>query len=159
MRRSAFARWSTGLAVVLSALLFSGPSMAAGGPKGFIKTTMTPFQIAVAPGGVQLFHKETKVYGWRVSLLYGTQKKVYGLDTGLFSDAYALKGLQAGLGNQVLGKMQGVQVGLANGADHGAGLQLGVLNRAKSMKGLQLGVLNFNDEGFLPVFPLFNFTP
>ena len=92
-------------------------------------------------------------------LLYGTQKKVYGLDTGLFSDAYALKGLQAGLGNQVLGKMQGVQVGLANGADHGAGLQLGVLNRAKSMKGLQLGVLNFNDEGFLPVFPLFNFTP
>lgn len=144
MRSSAFTRWSTGLVTVLFLSLSGGPSHAAGGPKGFIKTTMTPFQIAVAPGGVQLFHKETKVYG---------------LDTGLFSDAYALKGLQAGLGNQVLGKMQGVQVGLANGADHGAGLQLGVLNRAKSMKGLQLGVLNFNDEGFLPVFPLFNFTP
>ena len=159
MRGSAFVRRATGLVVVLSALLFSGPSAAAGGPKGFIKTSVTPFQLAVAPGGVQIFHKETKVYGWRVSLLYGTQKKVYGLDTGLFSDAYALKGLQAGLGNQVLGKMQGVQVGLANGVDHGYGFQLGVLNRAKSMKGLQLGVLNFNDEGFLPVFPLFNFTP
>ncbi len=153
------ARRRTGLVLLLALLSFAGPAVAAGGPKGFIKTKMTPFQLAIAPGGVQIFHKETKVYGWRLSLLYGTQKKVYGLDTGLFSDAYALKGLQAGLGNQVLGEMRGIQLGLANGADHGKGLQLGVLNRAKSMKGLQLGVLNFNDEGFLPVFPLFNFTP
>lgn len=26
------------------------------------------------------------------------------------------------------------------------------------MKGLQLGILNWNDQGFLPVFPFFNFT-
>ena len=159
MRRTALSRRAIPLLAILGILALGGPSTAAGGPKGFIKTKMTPFQLAVSPGGVQLFHKETKVYGWRLSLFYGTQKKVYGLDTGFFSDAYALKGVQAGIGNQVLGKMQGVQLGVANGVDHGYGVQLGVLNRAKSMKGLQLGVLNFNDEGFLPVFPLFNFTP
>lgn len=144
---------------ILAVASVTPASAAGGGPKGFIKTGMTPFQLAVAPGGVQLFHKETPVYGWRVSLLYGVQKKVYGLDMGLFSDAYALKGLQIGLANQVLGEMKGVQVGAANGVDEGKGLQIGFLNRAHSMKGLQIGVLNFNDEGFLPVFPLFNFTP
>ena len=158
MRSWVLARRAIGLAVLMSSLVFGGAAAAAGGPKGFIKTEMTPFQFAVSPGGVQLFHTETKVYGWRISLLYGTQKKIYGLDTGLFSDAYALSGIQLGLGNQVIGELRGVQVGVANGALEGRGLQLGFLNRAKSMKGLQLGILNFNDAGFLPVFPLFNFA-
>jgi hypothetical protein len=32
-----------------------------------------------------------------------------------------------------------------------------VYNRAASLKGLQFGVINFNDNGFLPFFPIFNF--
>ena len=56
MRSSAFPRWSTGLVTVLILSLSGGSSHAAGGSKGFIKTTMPLFQITVAPGGVQLFH-------------------------------------------------------------------------------------------------------
>jgi hypothetical protein len=37
------------------------------------------------------------------------------------------------------------------------GLQIGLLNRARELEGLQIGLLNFNERGFLPVFPLFNF--
>ncbi len=148
-------RFAVGLGLI--ALLSTGTATAAGGPSGFIKTDWTPFQFALSPGGVQLFHKETAVTGLRLSLLYGTQKKVYGIDAGLFSDAYTLEGVQLGLANQALEKLDGVQVGIANGADHGAGLQLGILNKAHAMHGVQIGVLNFNDEGFLPVFPLINF--
>jgi len=67
------------------------------------------------------------------------------------------KGLQTGLVNNVAGQLAGVQLGLANGAENGAGLQLGLLNRAKSMRGVQLGLLNWNQNGFLPVFPILNF--
>ena len=35
-------------------------------------------------------------------------------------------------------------------------VQLGLFNSCRS--GVQLGVLNFNENGFLPVFPLFNFS-
>ncbi len=42
-------------------------------------------------------------------------------------------------------------------AENGKGLQIGFWNVAKEMTGLQIGLLNFNDKGFLPIFPLFNF--
>ena len=35
-------------------------------------------------------------------------------------------------------------------------VQLGVVNSCRS--GVQIGLLNFNENGFLPVFPLFNFS-
>lgn len=143
---------------VLALLATTGSAAAAGGPSGFVHAKWTPFQLALSPGGVQVFHQETEVKGWRLSLLYGKQQEVVGLDTGFFSDAHALDGVQVGVGNQVLGDLHGLQAGIANGAGHGKGLQIGVLNRAGSLEGLQLGVLNFNEDGFLPVFPLFNFS-
>ena len=36
-------------------------------------------------------------------------------------------------------------------------LQLGLFNWADKGNGLQLGFLNYNPEGFLPIFPIFNF--
>jgi hypothetical protein len=36
------------------------------------------------------------------------------------------------------------------------GFQLGIITRAEELVGLQLGLLNFNENGFLPVFPIFN---
>ena len=35
-------------------------------------------------------------------------------------------------------------------------VQLGLFNSCRS--GVQIGLLNFNENGFLPVFPLFNFS-
>lgn len=69
-----------------------------------------------------------------------------------------MSGIQLGLGNQVFEEMNGLQLGVANSNDNGYGLQIGILNRTHGMKGLQIGILNWNDQGFLPVFPFFNFT-
>jgi hypothetical protein len=67
-------------------------------------------------------------------------------------------GFQTGLANNVAGRLSGFQLGFANAAQDGTGLQIGFLNRSTSMRGLQLGVLNWNENGFLPFFPLFNFA-
>lgn len=144
------------LAAAIQLGLGAGPAKASS--EGWFHAPMTPIQIAFTPGGQQIFDKTTPVYGLRLSLLYGTQKKIYGLDLGLFSDAYKMSGIQLGLGNQVFEEMNGLQLGVANSNDSGHGLQIGILNRTHGMKGLQLGVLNWNDQGFLPVFPFFNFT-
>ena len=79
----------------------------------------------------------------------------------------------AALGNSVEGRLRGVQIaGLVSLASEGSGVQiapflahatkfsgfqLGLFTFADEMKGLQLGLLNFNENGFLPIFPLFNF--
>ena len=52
---------------------------------------------------------------------------------------------------------RGFQLSLATRAGEMKGLQIGLLNRARELSGLQLGLLNFNQKGFLPVFPFFNF--
>ena len=50
----------------------------------------------------------------------------------------------------------GAQVSFAyNEATDVKWVQAALVNRAKSAK-IQLGLLNFNDNGFLPFFPLFN---
>lgn len=38
-----------------------------------------------------------------------------------------------------------------------ADVQFGMLNATDDLRGLQIGLLNFAPNGFLPVFPLFNF--
>ena len=67
------------------------------------------------------------------------------------------KGLQTGAGNFVTGELTGAQLGAVNSADRGSGFQFGVVNYAKSLSGLQFGLLNINENGFLPVFPFFNY--
>lgn len=154
---------------------------------GWITLPFTPFQLALVPGGGQVFSKATPVYGLRFSVLYGMQSEVVGLDAGLFNDADSLTGigvglcnvtrkkgvgahlgagcnsaegdftgLQTGLVNQVGGQLMGFQIGLGNSAEGGRGLQFGLMNRADSLRGVQIGLFNWNDNGFLPLFPIFN---
>jgi hypothetical protein len=83
-------------------------------------------------------------------------------------------GLQIGLmGSDVRGRLHGAQIsGLVSHAGDGSGMQMGLFfteakkftgfqlalfNRAEEMKGLQIGLINFNPNGFLPVFPIFNY--
>jgi len=58
-------------------------------------------------------------------------------------------------------KSSGFQVGAINAADRYDGFQLGLLNinsdNSKN-KGFQIGLINWMDNGFLPLFPFFNFS-
>jgi hypothetical protein len=83
-------------------------------------------------------------------------------------------GLQIGIfTSYVEGQFAGLQLsGIAARAGQGSGgqiaavlsdatvwkgLQIALVNRVREGEGLQIGLLNFNERGFLPVFPLFNY--
>jgi hypothetical protein len=75
--------------------------------------------------------------------------------------------------NCVEGQFGGLQrSGLTSRAGHGSGaqisavlsdakvwkgFQIALINRASELQGVQIGLLNFNEKGFVPVFPHFNF--
>ncbi len=84
-------------------------------------------------------------------------------------------GCQIGPGNFILEDGRAAQIGILNyqGEDSN-GSQLGLVNRADSFGGIQIGILNLNynidslvfqfgllnyaENGFLPIFPFFNFS-
>lgn len=81
------------------------------------------------------------------------------IQVGGFNVTKELFGMQvSGLASRAIDGGGGVQIsGIYNNSDALSGLQIGLLNIAGEMKGLQLGLLNFNKNGFLPIFPFFNF--
>ena len=54
----------------------------------------------------------------------------------------------------------GSQLGLVNRADSFGGIQIGILNLNYNRDSLvfQVGLLNYVENGFLPIFPFFNFS-
>jgi hypothetical protein len=68
-------------------------------------------------------------------------------------------GFQSGFVNATMGDFGGLQLGWFGNESQGhmRGVQVGLCNVADDLKGLQLGLLNFNENGFLPFFPGFNF--
>jgi hypothetical protein len=96
--------------------------------------------------------------GYQSSLVNGVGGDLEGFQGGLignYVDGH-MEGFQLGAGSSA-GEVTGLQIGIVNSMNHGKGLQLGALNLATEMRGLQLGLLNFNENGFLPWFPIFNF--
>ena len=77
--------------------------------------------------------------------------------SGIAARAGEGRGVQIAAGLSDAPGWNGFQIALVTRAGEMRGLQIGVLNRAREMEGLQIGLLNFNERGFLPVFPLFNF--
>ncbi len=151
--------------VMLSIILFTRPALA--GSK--------PIQISLFPP-IQLVSENEAIGGLRLSVLYGKNTTVSGLDIGLVSHATTgvSKGAQFGLVgivdadftgfqdtwvNVTKGKMEGFQWGVVNYAGHASGFQLGLVNYAMTMKGLQIGLLNFIKQGGqFPVFPIVNWS-
>ena len=82
--------------------------------------------------------------------------KVAGVQAGAVTIADEVRGFQAGGVALVSGKLTGVQCNLYGQVGDSCGLQLGVVNVSKG-KGLQFGAINIMKDGFLPVFPIFNF--
>jgi len=118
-----------------------------------------PFQVSLlAP--VQVFPEEDGVKGVRLSILYGKNSTLTGLDVGLVSHTTReFVGFQIGvvgmaegtftgfqdnlLVNRVQGSFEGLQWGLVNSADAGRGGQVGMVNHGVNYRGLQFGLVNY----------------
>jgi hypothetical protein len=154
-------------AVFLMALFAVAPTLA--------ESKTQPVQLALfCP--VQLFPEGTAISGIRLSLIYGKNASVTGLDWGLVNHTttgqsvgwqIGLVGLAEGdfMGwqdnwiNIVKGDFQGLQWGLVNSANHARGLQLGFVNYARTLNGLQIGLVNIIKQGgAFPVFPIVNWS-
>lgn len=131
-----------------------------------------PIQIGLV-NPVQIHNEETSITGLKLNLLHSTNQDVKGLDWGFFSSVKGnFTGIQGNMANFTKGdalglqtafyssanKMTGLQVGWFNKVTTLNGLQFGLVNIAKEANGIQLGFLNFNGTGFLPVFPIINFS-
>ncbi len=125
---------------------------------------------------VQIFPESNSIAGLRINLIYGKNAGVVGLDWGLVNSVGSggvtgiqwgfinlndgnFVGLQGSLVNLTSKNVEGVQWGWYNQADHVSGLQIGLVNNTGSMKGLQIGLINIiRTGGFMPVFPIINFS-
>jgi hypothetical protein len=134
-----------------------------------------PVQLALFTP-VQIFPEDNSISGVRLSLIYGRNVTVSGLDLGLINHTTTGKslGVQWGLVgmvesdfvgwqnnwvNVVENDFEGFQWGLVNYANHANGFQLGLVNYAVSMKGLQIGLVNvIKQGGQFPVFPIINWS-
>jgi hypothetical protein len=148
--------------LALTALLAVAPAQA--GDK--------PIQIALF-SPVQIFSPEQSIAGLRISILYGRNVNMTGLDWGLVTRTTGkFEGVQWGVAGFVDGNATGIQAnwvnitrqdftglqwGVYNSAGHAEGVQVGLLNTTGSIKGLQIGLLNFIQKGgWLPFFPIVN---
>jgi hypothetical protein len=104
-----------------------------------------PVQLALL-NPVQLVPESNSISGLRLSLLYGRNVSVTGVDLGLVNHTTS-------------GITTGFQWGFVNVAEHASGFQLGFVNYARSMKGLQIGLVNIIEQGGLfPVLPIINWS-
>jgi hypothetical protein len=134
-----------------------------------------PIQLSlVSP--IQIFPEDYSITGVRLSLIYGRNTSVTGLDWGLVNHTTAgtTTGIQFGLVgladadfvgwqdngvNVVKGNFKGLQWGAVNYANYANGIQIALVNYSVSMNGLQLGLVNIIKQGgMFPVFPIVNWS-
>ncbi len=134
-----------------------------------------PVQLALF-NPIQIFPENTSIAGIRLSLIYGKNASVSGIDWGLVNhttsgtslgwqsglvgiNASNFVGLQSNFVNVNDRNAEGVQFGFYNQAGHMSGLQFGFINHAGSIKGLQIGLINIiKSGGQFPVFPIVNWS-
>lgn len=110
---------------------------------------------------VQITAEEASVDALRLSLIYGVNHDVQGIDVGLVlrntgagvGVQWSLVGLvegdftgwQTGLVSSTGGFCQGLQSGLVNSSGSSEGVQWGLVNVSDDHNGLQLGLVNIAD--------------
>jgi hypothetical protein len=125
---------------------------------------------------IQIFPERDGISGVRLSLLYGKNTHVTGIDWGFVSHCTSgvskgvqfgfvglvdadFTGWQANWINITKKNFEGLQWGVVNYAGHANGLQLGLINYAVSLKGLQIGLVNIIKQGGqFPIFPIVNWS-
>ena len=101
---------------------------------------------------------EYKVCGLDFAWFISLSDNVYGLQLAGYNETKYSAGLQMAFGNYVQ-ETYGMQLGFINIAEESSSFQLGLYNQAdKDSRVFQLGLLCFLENGFLPFFPIFNFT-
>ena len=131
-----------------------------------------PYFFGIIDNSVNLgFPDIDKVYGLNIGLinfadevvgvdfgLFGSvSKNVYGIKGALISNGETLSGCEFGIAN-LENKASGFQLGIYNQASKLIdAFQLGLVNRAYTGNGLQIGGVNIMENGFLGIFPVFNF--
>jgi hypothetical protein len=155
----------TPLMIVLGIASFSTPAAAQG----------KPVQLALF-SPIQIQPENTSISGLRLSLLYGKNTAVTGVDWGLVNHNTSgesvgwqwgllglnndkFTGLQSSFVNLTDRYSEGVMLGFYNYAGNMNGVQIGFINNAGSMRGLQIGLINIIKKGGqFPVFPIVNWS-
>ena len=124
---------------------------------------------------VQIVPENEAVTAFRLAI-YGKNTRTQYVDLGIVTQntsgmsqgvQFSFVGLQddftgwqaATAFNYSTGSVKGLMTGAVNMSGHMNGLQMGIVNVTDTAYGLQLGLLNFIKKGgFLPFFPLFNFS-
>lgn len=104
-----------------------------------------PFQLAVWDT-VQVIDSDASIHGFRLSLPYGRNWNLHGLDIGVVNRIdNELLGVQLSLVGMVGGDMKGYQNNWLWGSVAGEmqGVQLSAANVAGSLQGAQLGAVNY----------------
>jgi hypothetical protein len=117
-----------------------------------------PIQLSLlAP--VQLVPEDEGIRGVRLSLFYGKNTSVTGLDIGAVNHTTrdflgvqfgfvgvaegSFTGAQLNWVNVIDGSFEGFQSGIVSSADDGRGLQFSGVNHARNFRGLQLALVNY----------------
>ncbi|MCP4179997.1 MAG: hypothetical protein GY756_19725 [bacterium] len=107
--------------------------------------------------GLISFGSEGFVIGADLALIASLTHKVRGAQMAFYSQGLVMQGGQVSLVN-INKNVTGAQVGIYNGTDvMGHGAQVGIVNNAKTSDAIQIGIINIMENGFLPVFPFFNY--
>jgi hypothetical protein len=153
------------LMIVLFVVSFSTPAPA----------QSKPVQLALF-NPIQIHPETNSISGVRLSLLYGKNTSVTGVDLGLVNqntdgesvgwqcglvglNEDKFTGLQSSIVNLTDRYSEGVMLGFYNYAGNMNGVQIGFINNAGSMNGLQIGLINIIKKGGqFPVFPIVNWS-
>lgn len=124
---------------------------------------------------VQIVPENQAVTAFRLAI-YGKNTTTQYVDLGIVTEntsgmskgiQWSFVGLQndftgwqaATVFNYSTGRVKGLMTGAVNLSGHMSGLQFGIVNVTDTAYGIQLGLLNFIKKGgFLPFFPIFNFS-
>lgn len=99
-----------------------------------------------------------RVMGLDLALLFCTTQNVRGVQLSPFNFGSNIRGWQVAFAN-LSQDVDGLQVGLFNKTVNDQGMQFGIVNYSKkTTAGIQIGIINIMKNGFLPVFPFFNFA-
>lgn len=99
----------------------------------------------------------TKIYGIDLSLLF-TNSIADGMQIAPANIANDSNGAQIGLVTNMAKKSNALQISPVNIINNSTGFQIGAVNYSKSSKCIQFGLINYMDNGFLPIFPIINFS-
>ena len=139
-----------------------------------IASAWTPLRFCVLPEIA--LPRTSSVYGLNIGLINGivtNEQSIAGIDIAavgsvgpvdgvqmsLVNICQGSAGVQFALGINVAKRFGGFQLAVFNSASENSGFfQLGLCNKSSNSSGFQLGLLNIMDNGFLPFFPIFNFS-